>query len=77
MLLQRDAAGEVRFQQLSAVTFRLLQRLEQHSELDGRAQLAALATEAAAPAMDEFIEQGATMLQQLRRDGTICGTRVD
>lgn len=76
LLLQRDAGGEVRFQQLSAVTFRLLQRLEQHPELDGRAQLAALAIEAAAPAMDEFIAQGAAMLQQLHRDGTIRGTRV-
>lgn len=77
LLLQRDAAGDVRFQQLSAVTFRLLQRLEQHPGLDGRTQLTALATEATAPSMDEFIEQGAAMLQQLRRDGTICGTRVD
>ena len=59
------------------MTFRLLQRLEQHPELDGRAQLAALATEAAAPSIDEFVAQGAAMLQQLRRDGTICGTRVD
>ena len=77
LLLQRDAGGEVRFQQLSALTFRLLQRLDRHPELDGRAQLTALATEAAVPALDEFIEQGAAMLQQLRREGTICGTRVD
>ena len=77
LLLQRDAAGDVRFQQLSAVTFRLLQRLEQHPDLDGHAQLVALATEAAAPSIDEFVAQGAAMLQQLRRDGTICGTRAD
>lgn len=77
LLLQRDAAGEVRFQQLSALTFRLLQRLDQHPELDGRAQLRALAAEAAAPSLDEFIEQGAAMLQQLRAERMICGTRVD
>lgn len=77
LLLQRDAAGEVRFQQLSALTFRLLQRLDQHPGLDGRAQLRALAEEAAAASLEDFIEHGAAMLQQLHRDGTIPGIRVD
>jgi uncharacterized protein len=76
LLLQRDAAGDVRFQQLSALTFRLLQRLDQQPDLDGLAQLQALAIEAAAPSVEAFVAQGTAMLQQLRRDGTICGTRV-
>lgn len=76
LLLQRDAAGIVQFQQLSALTFRLLQRLDQFPDLDGRGQLQAIAAEAAAPSFDAFVEQGTAMLRQLRRDGVICGTRV-
>lgn len=76
LLLQRDDAGAVQFQQLSALTFRLLQRLDQHPGLDGRAQLHALASEAAAPSVEAFVAQGTAMLQQLRRDGTIRGIRV-
>ncbi|MGH8073816.1 MAG: HvfC family RiPP maturation protein [Lysobacter sp.] len=76
LLLQRDAAGKVHFQQLSALTFRLLQRLDQHPGLDGRSQLGALAAEARVIADDAFIEQGGVMLQQLRASGVILGTRT-
>ncbi|SJZ71564.1 DNA-binding domain-containing protein [Novilysobacter spongiicola] len=76
LLLQRDAAGKVHFQQLSALTFRLLQRLEEAPTLDGEAQLRALAVEATAPDVDAFLEQGALMLQRLRADGVILGTRA-
>lgn len=77
LLLQRDADGTVRFQQLSALTFRLLQRLQQQPELDGRSQLQTLALEAASEADDAFIAQGLTMLQQLRANTVILGTRRD
>lgn len=77
LLLQRDADGMVRFQQLSALTFRLLQRLQQQPELDGRSQLQTLALEAASEADDAFIAQGLTMLQQLRASAVILGTRRD
>ncbi|MGQ4658959.1 HvfC family RiPP maturation protein [Lysobacter sp. F6437] len=75
LLLQRDPDGKVRFQQLSALTFRLLQRLEQHPELNGHRQLQALAQEAATEADDAFISQGDVMLQQLRTSGVVPGTR--
>lgn len=71
LLLHRDAAGKVHFQQLSAPTFRLLQRLREHPQLTGREQLRALAAEAAAPDPGAFADQGATMLQQLHRDSVI------
>lgn len=77
LLLQRDAAGQVHFQQLSALTFRLLQRLDEYPDLDGRAQLQALAIEAAAPSIEAFVQAGEAMLQQLRRDGVLRGTRLD
>lgn len=71
LLLLRDAAGKVRFQQLSALTFRLLQRLQEHPQLSGREQLRALAAEAQAPDLDAFVEQGTAMLLQLHRDRAI------
>ncbi|GAB2619706.1 HvfC family RiPP maturation protein [Novilysobacter erysipheiresistens] len=77
LLLQRDAAGKVNFQQLSALTFRLLQRLEQHPGLSGRDQLQALAREAATEADNAFIAQGLAMLQQLRATAVILGTLRD
>lgn len=77
LLLQRDPAGQVHFQQLSALTFRLLQRLEQHPGLSGRDQLQALAREAGTEADDAFIAQGLAMLQQLRATAVILGTRRD
>lgn len=77
LLLQRDPAGKVGFQQLSALTFRLLQRLEQHPDLDGRSQLRALAQEAATEADDTFLAQGLAMLQQLHATAVIPGTRRD
>jgi len=75
LLLQRDPAGKVHFQQLSALTFRLLQRLDQYPELTGRGQLQALAQEAATEAGEAFIAQGRAMLKQLHTAGVIPGTR--
>lgn len=77
LLLQRDEAGKVHFQQLSALTFRLLQRLDQYPGLDGRSQLQALAQEAGVAADDTFIEQGNTMLLQLHAAAVVPGTRDD
>ena len=75
LLLQRDSDGKVHFQQLSALTFRLLLRLDQHPDLTGRRQLQELATEAGVADDGTFIEQGRVMLQQLRESGVIPGTR--
>ncbi|MGY0557282.1 MULTISPECIES: HvfC family RiPP maturation protein [unclassified Lysobacter] len=71
LLLQRDAAGEVHFQQLSALTFRLLDRIERTPGLHARTLLHELAEEAAAPSIAAFIEQGSTMLQQLCDTGIL------
>lgn len=75
LLLRRDADGTVRFSELSPLVFRLLQRIDEAPEAPGRAQLQALAAEADARSTDAFIEQGAAMLEQLRREGTLLGTR--
>lgn len=75
LLVQRDATLKVRFREINAVTFRLLQRLEEHPALDGRAQVLALAAEAQAGDPDAFLAQGAAMLQQLHANGVLLGTR--
>jgi hypothetical protein len=75
LLLRRDSNGSVRFSELSPLTFRLLQRIDEMPELSGRTQLEALATEANAPDTGVFIEQGTAMLEQMWREGTLLGTR--
>lgn len=75
LLVQRDAAFKVRFSELTALTFRLLQRIADEPELTGRQHLQALADEAQAPDVAAFLEQGRTMLQQLHASGVLLGTR--
>lgn len=75
LLVQRGDDLRVRFHELSALTFRLLQRLHEHPELDGKAQLRALAIEAGASDATAFIAQGRGMLEQLRAQRVILGTR--
>ena len=74
LLLRREPDGHVSFHSLSPLTFRLLQRLEQAPELSGREQLEALAAEAGAQDIDAFVRDGAAMLAQLHREGTLLGT---
>jgi hypothetical protein len=75
LLVRREGDGEVRFSQLSPLAFRLLQRLEQMPTLSGRAQLEALAQEAAHADVAAFVEQGAALLEQMRGAGVIPGTQ--
>jgi hypothetical protein len=76
LLVQRDAAYKVRFNELSALSFRLLQRLSDQPDLSGRDQLLALATEAAAPDPEAFLALGHDMLRQFLASGVILGTRI-
>ncbi len=74
LLLQRDADGAVHFQQLSTLTFALLDRIEQAPGLHSRRLLDALAADTGAPSIAAFIEQGGAMLQQLCDAGTVIAT---
>lgn len=76
LLVQRDAAFKVRFNELSALSFRLLQRLSDEPGLTGRGQLLALATEAAAPDPEAFVALGHDMLRQFLASGVLLGTRI-
>lgn len=75
LLLRRDADGTVRFSELSPLAFRLLQRLEESPDLTGHAQLMAIAAEADTTDVDTFVESGLELLEQMRRDGVVPGTR--
>ena len=76
LLVQRDAAYKVRFNELSALSFRLLQRLSDGPGLSGRDQLLSLAAEAAAPDPEAFVALGRDMLRQFQASGVILGTRI-
>ena len=76
LLVQRDAGYKVRFNELSPLSFRLLQRLSDEPGLSGRDQLRALAAEALAPDPDAFIALGHDMLRQFLASGVILGTRI-
>ncbi|TNJ35164.1 DNA-binding domain-containing protein [Arenimonas terrae] len=76
LLVQRDATHKVRFNQLSALTFRLLQRISEFPDLSGGEQLRALAVEAQAADTDAFVAAGREMFKQLHADGVVLGTRI-
>ncbi len=76
LLVQRDANYKVRFNELSPLSFRLLQRLSDEPRLTGREQLLALAAEATAPDPVAFVALGHDMLRQFLASGVVLGTRM-
>lgn len=74
LLLRREADGNVRFSELSPLAFRLLARLGEQPQLNGREQLHALAREAGVSADAGFIAQGRQLLEQMRDSGVILGS---
>jgi len=76
LLLRREADGKVSFHELSALTFRLLQRLDAAPGRTGHEHLVALAEEAGTADVETFVRDGTAMLLQLHREGTVLGTRV-
>ena len=75
LLVRRDPEGNVHFSELSPLVYRLLQLLGEEQIECGRAALQALAAEAGAPDMAGFIGEGTHMLQRLRAEGVLLGTR--
>ncbi|WP_460163758.1 HvfC family RiPP maturation protein [Pseudomonas sp. S2_F03] len=71
LLVRRAEDWSVKFSELSPLAWRLLQRIEQLPELEGRAQLEALAVEAGASGSAEFIESGAALLRQMHGEGVV------
>lgn len=76
LLLRRDD-GQVDFQALSPLTYRLLERLEAFPGLSGRQQLEILGAEAGVADLEALVREGGAMLAELCRDGVLIGTHRD
>ncbi|MGE7966040.1 DNA-binding domain-containing protein [Pseudomonas sp. NPDC089918] len=71
LLVRRDEDWNVRFSELSPLAWRLLQRIGEFTQLDGRAQLEGLAVEAGMVGSPEFIDSGLALLQQMHGEGVL------
>ena len=71
LLVRRAEDWSVRFSELSPLAWRLLQRIGEFPELDGRAQLEGLAVEAGMARSLEFIDSGMALLRQMHGEGVI------
>lgn len=74
LLVRRDASHEVRFSELSPLVYRLLILLGEGTARNGLQTLQCLSQEAGIPADEDFIAQGAAMLERMRKEGTLLGT---
>jgi len=71
LLLQRDAAGRVRFHEIGAVSFRLIERVGEVPATAGATHLAALAIEAGVDDAASFVAQAEPLLRQLAAAGVV------
>jgi hypothetical protein len=71
LLVRRAEDWSVKFSGLSPLAFRLLQRIDEFPELDGRAQLQGLALEAGMSGSQEFFDNGLALLQQMHGEGVV------
>jgi len=70
LLVRRTPGLDVRFSELSPLAWRFLQRIEQYSELAGRAQLLALAREAGVSTFD-FMDSAVALLRRMQEEGVV------
>ena len=75
LLVHRARDGHVRFNELSPLAFRLLQRLTESGDMSGSRHLHALAAEIGVTQVAAFVEEGRAMLERWHRDGVILGVR--
>lgn len=71
LLVRRAEDWSVKFSALSPLAWRLLQRIEEFPDLDGREQLEGLAVEAGMAGSPEFLESGLALLQQMHKEGVV------
>lgn len=71
LLVRRSEDWNVCFSELSPLAWRLLQRIGEFPQLDGRAQLEGLAVEAGMVGALEFIDSGLALLRQMHGEGVI------
>jgi hypothetical protein len=71
LLVRRAEDWSVKFSALSPLAWRLLQRIEEFPQLDGREQLEGLAVEAGMAGAPEFMDSGAVLLRQMHEEGVV------
>ncbi|MHA3737240.1 HvfC family RiPP maturation protein [Pseudomonas sp. Eth.TT006] len=71
LLISRVPGGQVQFSQVSPLAWRLLQRIEQFPDMDGRTQLHALAAEADAADVTRFVADALVLLRQLHEQAAV------
>jgi hypothetical protein len=71
LLVRRAEDWSVKFSALSPLAWRLLQRIEEFPQLDGREQLEGLAVEAGMAGTAEFMESGAVLLRQMHEEAVV------
>lgn len=71
LLVRRAEDWSVKFSELSPLAWRLLQRIGEFPELDGRSQLEGLAVEAGMARSLAFIDSGLALLRQMHGEGVI------
>lgn len=79
LLVFRDSDDAVHFLEVNPVSARLVEMLQAHAPRSGRDLLQQLAAEAGytGTAVDGFVQAGAAMLETLRDNGVIRGTRLN
>ena len=77
VLLRREDDGRIHFSALSPLLYRLLELVDGNRERCGRDLMRQLAGEAGQADFDGFLADAAPMLQRLRSEGVLLGTRID
>ena len=74
LLVRRAEDWSVKFSELSPLAWRLLQRIGEFPQLNGREQLEGLAVEAGAAGSQGFIDSGTALLRQMHGEGVVSPT---
>lgn len=77
LLLRRQNDGRIHFSALSPLLFRLLELVAANAGSIGRQLMQHLASEAGQTDFDGFLTEATPMLQRLRSEGVLLGTRID
>lgn len=77
LVVYRDRQDRVRFLEINAVTYRLLELLKENPDATGRDAVNRIAVELQHPRPESILEHGRALLDDLRQRNIIVGTRRD
>ncbi len=75
LLVYRDQADQVKFTELNTATYRLIDILKENQNLTGKQALTLLANELSHPDPEKMISFGGEILDQLKSQGVILGSK--